>query len=200
MSGKPSHGLSRTPEYRCWQTMRLRCHEPTHQAYADYGGRGIEVCDRWINSPSQFFADMGPRPSPKHEIDRRDNDKGYSPENCRWVTRSENSRNRRSNVFIEHNGIRSTVAEWSERTGIPSDTLKHRLNSGWSTGKALSTPARSKAPNGQAKHAKAPCVDCGKLCLVSRCIGCSNRSRSKARALITAALTQRADVPTKQNS
>jgi site-specific DNA-cytosine methylase len=136
------HGLSYTQEYRAWQTMRLRCHEPTNPAYKDYGGRGIEVCERWRDSPQAFLDDMGPKPSPKHEIDRIDNSKGYSPENCRWVTRSENSRNRRSNRWIEYHGQRKTIAEWSEITGIPHDTLIKRLEAGWDAARTIETPKR----------------------------------------------------------
>ena len=94
---KCKHGLSYAPECRAWQTMRLRCTVPTNPRYADYGGRGIKVCERWLSSPQAFIDDMGPKPSPKHELDRIDNDRGYEPGNCRWATRKENDRNRRSN-------------------------------------------------------------------------------------------------------
>lgn len=146
------HGLSYTPEYRVWQTMVHRCTSPTSPAYADYGGRGITVCERWLNSPQAFVDDMGPRPSPKHEIDRRDNDRGYSPDNCRWVLRKVNDRNRRSNRIIEFRGERMPLAAWAERTGIAPDTLKRRIDSGWDVERALSTSARRKAANGTARR------------------------------------------------
>ncbi len=148
MSGKPTHGLSYEPEYRSWQQMRLRCLDPRHAAYSGYGGRGITVCDRWKDAPTAFFEDMGKKPSPKHELDRIDNDKGYEPGNCRWATRKENDRNRRSNRHLEHGGERLTVAEWSERTGVRRDTIHKRLAGGWSVAETLTTPTRPKAPAG----------------------------------------------------
>lgn len=89
------HGMRSAPEYQVWRGMKLRCHSPTHIRFCDYGGRGICVCDEWRTSFSTFFRDMGPRPSPDHQIDRIDNSRGYEPGNCRWVTRLENMRNRR---------------------------------------------------------------------------------------------------------
>lgn len=178
-----SHGLSYTPEYRAWQTMRLRCTNPKNAAWASYGGRGITVCDRWLNDPAAFIADMGPKPTPKHELDRINNDGGYSPENCRWVLRKVNDRNRRSNRFLEHAGERLTIAEWAERTGLSKTLLRERLQLGWAVDRALTTPARAKAPKGQAKQdQRHPCADCGKPVAMHRirCITCSNKSRRKA--------------------
>lgn len=136
------HGLSQTPEYRAWQTMLQRCHNPEHRAYPRYGGRGITVCDRWRDSLEAFVADMGPRPSPQHELDRRDNDAGYSPENCRWVTRTVNSRNRRSNVMLTHDGETLCLAEWCDRLGLPTSTVTKRIAAGWSHAAALTTPVQ----------------------------------------------------------
>ncbi|NOV25919.1 hypothetical protein E5S69_20670 [Cupriavidus necator] len=178
------HGLSYTPEYRAWQTMRLRCCNPDNAAYADYGGRGITVCDRWLDSPENFLADMGQKPSPKHELDRIDNDKGYSPGNCRWATRKVNDRNRRNNRHLEHDGVTRTLAEWSEITGINRDTLQKRLASGWSVDRAITTPTRGKAKNGHAKHLQRhPCVDCGKPVSRTRCKSCENVRRGKQRRI-----------------
>lgn len=180
MAGKPTHGLSYTPEYRCWQTMRLRCNEPTNPAYKDYGARGITVCARWLESPANFLADMGEKPSPKHELDRRDNDQGYSPENCRWVTRSANDRNRRSNRMIDYIGETQALAHWCERFGIARDTAKKRLDAGWTAEEAFTIPTRAKAPNGQAKQAeKRPCQECGALTGGVLCRPCENRARPR---------------------
>lgn len=145
------HGLSRTPEYRVWQTMRLRCTEPNNPAWADYGGRGITVCERWLNSPQAFVDDMGPKPSPKHEIDRIDNDAGYSPDNCRWATRSENDRNRRSTAWIEFRGERRRLIDLCEEFGVPADTVRFRLRKEWTVEATFTTPVRDRAPNGQGK-------------------------------------------------
>lgn len=178
MAGKSKHGLSYTPEYRAWQQMRLRCTNPDHAAYPNYGGRGITVCDRWLASPQDFMADMGKKPTSKHELDRVDNNGNYEPGNCRWALRSTNDRNRRSNRVIHHNGLDLTLVEWSERTGVPADTISNRLKSGWETARALTEPARPKAPNGQAKHLQRhPCLDCGKPVTGKRCNACENKSR-----------------------
>lgn len=143
------HGLSYTPEYRAWQTMRLRCTEPKNAAFKDYGGRGITVCGRWLNDPAAFVADMGEKPTPAHELDRRDNDAGYTPGNCRWVLRKINDRNRRSNRWLTVDGERRALVEWAELRGIAPDTLAKRLDYGWTPEQALTTPARSKRANGQ---------------------------------------------------
>lgn len=178
MTRKCKHGLSYIPEYRCWQTMRLRCHEPSNPAYKDYGARGITVCDRWRDSPENFLADMGPKPSPAHELDRRDNDKGYSPDNCRWVTRSVNDRNRRSNRMIEYMGETHALAHWCERFGISGDTAWRRLAAGWTPDETFTIPVRAKAPNGQAlPAARNSCVDCSAPTGGIRCRICENRAR-----------------------
>lgn len=86
--------MSRTVEYRTWFHMRERCNDPNYPRYADYGGRGIKVCARWAKFEN-FFADMGRRPSPKHSIDRIDNDGDYEPSNCRWATAAQQMSNQR---------------------------------------------------------------------------------------------------------
>jgi len=139
---KPVHGLTLTPEYRAWQALRLRCTNPANKAYPRYGGRGIKVYDRWLKSVENFVADMGLKPSPAHEIDRIDNNGNYEPGNCRWVTREENCRNRRSNRFVEHAGNRLTLAEWSQRTGLRPDLIADRIDRGWTPEAAISTPSR----------------------------------------------------------
>ncbi len=182
MSGKPLHGLSRTPEYRAWQTMRLRCTVPTNPAYARYGGRGIRVCERWLHSVEAFLEDMGPKPSPAHELDRRDNDGHYEPGNCRWVLRKVNDRNRRSNRLLEFGGEALPIAEWCERLGLRRDTVWKRLATGWPAEDALTIRTRIKAPNGAGTtDRRRPCAECGTIVWRTRCRSCENRRRWRAR-------------------
>jgi hypothetical protein len=135
-----SHGLTKTPEFRSWQHLRARCYTPTDAKFASYGARGITVCDRWRESFENFLADMGPKPSPRHSIDRKDNDGPYSPDNCRWATNYEQSLNKRNNRRLTLHGETLTLSEWEQRTGISQDTIGARLRSGWSADRALTTP------------------------------------------------------------
>jgi hypothetical protein len=134
-----THGKSGTPEYRAWCGMRERCRNPRLPAYRDYGGRGITVCPRW-ESFEAFLADMGPRPSPRHTLERINNDGPYAPRNCRWATRGEQCRNYRRNHHIEHQGRDMLLMAWAEEKGLRLHTLIVRLRRGWSVEQALETP------------------------------------------------------------
>ena len=124
------HGMTGSPLWKVWQGMKARCYNPNATNYERYGGRGIFVCDRWKDSFENFFEDMGSTYQEGLELDRIDNDGPYSPENCRWVTPRENSRNRRSNVYIDSTIGRKTVAELAEITGVDDYRLYRRVKRG----------------------------------------------------------------------
>lgn len=142
------HGESRvagthknSTEYKAWKAMRERCNNPRCRHFANYGGRGIKVCARWSDF-ALFLADMGRKPTPKHSIDRVDNDKGYEPENCRWATPSEQACNRQNTVRLTLEGRTASLKEWCEKKGIAYATVWSRIATGMSPEAALSTPAR----------------------------------------------------------
>jgi hypothetical protein len=133
-----THGMKGTPEYYSWESMRQRCHNPKHKSCKYYGGRGIGICDEWEKFEN-FFKDMGFRPKGK-TLDRIDNSKGYSKDNCKWSTFKEQSLNRRNNHIITFRGESLCESEWSERMGIGRTVIKNRIKSGWSEERALTTP------------------------------------------------------------
>ena len=107
--------------------MRDRCRLPTHQAWKNYGARGIKVCDQWNESFQKFWEDMGESYAPELTLERVDNEAGYSKENCVWVTRKTQNSNKRSNVWIQTPWGKLTVAQASEKSGIGVTTLLYRL-------------------------------------------------------------------------
>lgn len=133
-------GLSGSATYSVWCGMRSRCSNPRNAYYAYYGGRGIQVCERWQKFEN-FVADMGVRP-PGLTIDRIDNDRGYEPGNCRWVTRQVQQNNRRANHMLTYMGRTATMADWARDVGLTFKALSNRIYSGWPTDKALTTPAK----------------------------------------------------------
>ena len=122
--------------------MKKRCLNPRAKQFEDYGGRGITVCDRWINSFENFFADVGPRPSPEHSIDRIDNDGNYELGNVRWATAFEQAANNRRNVSITVDGETLPASEWARRTGTNVYTIYDRLDAGWNPQRAVTEPPR----------------------------------------------------------
>lgn len=126
------HGMQAAPEYSCWRSLLSRCRNPKNPGYRIYGGRGIKVCRRWWKFEN-FYADMGPRPSPEHSIDRIDNDGNYEPGNCRWATRKEQRRNQSTNRIVVYRGRKMTLAEACEQAAVPYDCAYSRLRRGWSS-------------------------------------------------------------------
>lgn len=139
------HGMTGTRIWNAWTGMNGRCSRSNSDDYPNYRGRGIVVCDRWKESFSDFYADMGDPPTKSHTLDRVNNDLGYSPENCRWATPKQQNRNRRSNRWVEWNGEVKTMAEWGEdpritSIGINQAYLGIRIRGGWSIDSAMTTP------------------------------------------------------------
>jgi hypothetical protein len=135
-----THGMKRAAEYTAWQAMKDRCLNPRSHKWADYGGRGIAVCKAWLDFVT-FYADMGPKPSPAHSLERIDNDGNYEPGNVRWATMAEQALNKRNNRLLIWQGKTLPLTEWCRRLGVNLTTVWGRLNRGWSVADALSTPA-----------------------------------------------------------
>lgn len=125
------HGMLGTPEYEAWNSIKKRCYNPKHFAYANYGGRGITMCDEWKNDFMVFYRDMGPRPSSNHSIDREKNELGYSKSNCRWATLEEQNNNRRNNVYITYEDRTQTLAMWCKELGLNRHLVGARIRKGW---------------------------------------------------------------------
>ena len=138
------HGMTKTSEYHAWSNIKARCFNPNNPRYSDWGGRGIAVCDRWKNSFENFLADMGTKPSPKHSLDRIDNDGDYSDENCKWSTKAEQDNNRRSNRLITIGCVTLTIAQWTKEMGFGQNVIYNRLKIGWSEFDAVMTPVKQR--------------------------------------------------------
>lgn len=137
------HGQCGSRLYGIWAGMIGRCTRTRHKSYRNYGGRGIKVCERWM-SFANFAADMPPFPGDGYQIDRIDNDGNYEPGNCRWATRKENMRNRRTTHLMTLNGVTKPMSDWADELGINRDTIRDRLRRGWSEERALTVPVETK--------------------------------------------------------
>ncbi len=135
-----THGKGHASEYRIWAHMIDRCYNTKAKDFPRYGGRGITVCQQWRSSFETFLTDMGPRPTSKHSIERKNNHLGYTPENTTWATAYEQARNTRRNVMLTYQDITLCVGDWAIRIGIKPATLTARIRLGWSTERALTTP------------------------------------------------------------
>ena len=140
-----------TRTYQSWMSMKERCDDPRHKSYAAYGRRGISYCERWANFV-EFLKDMGERPTGT-TLGRINHERHYAPGNCEWQTYKKQANNRRNSRWLISNGECRTIAEWSDKTNIPQDTLKYRIDRlGWPVTKALTKVVRAILPKGQTKR------------------------------------------------
>lgn len=141
-----SHGMRNTRIYGIWCRMKQRCYNPNSIDYKEYGGRGISVAEEWKNSFENFMEwSMISGYSDNLTIDRKDNERGYSPDNCQWVSRSIQSNNKRNNRKISFNGKIQNISEWAKETGISRATIAKRIDIlGWSVEDALTKAVRHK--------------------------------------------------------
>ena len=114
-------------EYWAWRDMKKRCLLPTNKYFYNYGGRGISVCDSWLESYDNFLQDMGRRPSGKYSLDRIDNNGNYEPSNCRWASKEQQDNNRRSNVKWMFDGELLTIAQIARRVKTSNQRLRYYL-------------------------------------------------------------------------
>lgn len=143
------HGSSKTRGYVCWRNMVKRCTSPNERDKNTYGPGKIGMDEKW-NDFDCFINDMG-EPGPKMQIDRIDNNKGYSKDNCRWVTPKENARNRSTNRLIEYNGETKTMAEWADVYGMKYCTLVSRFRKGFSVHDAFNAPVLKRGAWGRGR-------------------------------------------------
>lgn len=139
------HAMSDTKIHYVWRGMKQRCTNPKHRGYPDYGGRGVTVCDEWLHN-FQAFYNWAIVNGYKDglSIDRIDNDKGYSPDNCRWVPRKVQNINKRTNRYIQIGTVKKSLSEWCEQYGMNYKTVCSRLRYGWTPEEALEIIPRKK--------------------------------------------------------
>jgi hypothetical protein len=137
---KRKHGQTGNKVYYTWQAMKDRCLKASNQMFPNYGGRGIKVCDKWLESFENFLEDMGEPPSPKHSIDRIDNNGNYEPSNCRWATDKEQSRNKTNTKFVDYKGQEKPLLDWCDELNLSYQLMRGRLLTGWTAERAFTTP------------------------------------------------------------
>lgn len=133
------HEDTGSKEYTAWNNIKSRCFRKTNKHYRNYGGRGITVCDRWLNSYSNFISDVGRAPSDKHSLDRINNNGNYEPGNVKWSTIKDQSNNKRTSKLISYNGETMTVSRWANKLSLNYKTLWDRINNGWTIDRAFTT-------------------------------------------------------------
>lgn len=135
---KTKHASCNSKEYKTWSSIIQRCLNPNNSRFKSYCGAGIDVCDRWKKSFINFIADVGKCPDKKMSLDRINNKKGYSPDNCRWATNTQQARNKNTNRMISMDGETHCLSEWAEILNIPRERIKNRLRRGWDIKRCLS--------------------------------------------------------------
>lgn len=140
---KRKHGAFGTDLYSIWANIKGRCCNKNDAAYHKYGGRGIQMCQRWQDSFEAFRDDMGPRPSRRYSVDRKDNNGHYEPGNCRWATRTEQGRNTRTNRLATFKGETRCVKEWAEVLGVSYHAVLKRMEAGLTFEEAVTRPFRA---------------------------------------------------------
>ena len=145
---RSTHGFARTPTYYAWMAMRQRCNNQRNQSYADYGGRGIRVCERW-QAFENFLSDMGEQPVGMW-LDRLDNNGNYEPGNCAWRTPRQQLNNTRKTVLLTFNGHTQSISAWARETSINGQLITYRITHGWTVAEALTTKPRHGYRHGRA--------------------------------------------------
>jgi len=155
------HGKYKSKEYGSWQYLKQRCLNVNNASYDTHGGRGISVCERWLNSFENFLEDMGDAPSKLHTIDRIDNNGNYEPSNCRWATKKEQSNNKRNNVLYLFNGEYLTIRQISELTDMPYKLIMNRIKNGLSAQEAVLAGVNRIVSNKNLNSLKVKCRNLG---------------------------------------
>jgi hypothetical protein len=136
---KTKHGKTHSKEFRTLSYMKARCYNPNLKCYKNYGGRGIKICDRWLDKENgflNFFTDMGECPE-GYSIERINNDGNYCPENCKWIPLSEQAKNKRNVVNLTFKGETLNMNEWSKKLNVDADTIRNRFKNGWNVEEVL---------------------------------------------------------------
>ena len=133
----------------CWGAMIQRCYNPKSNSYKRYGAKGVRVCRQWKNDFQQFLADMGPRPSLKHSLDRYPDPRGnYTPDNCRWATKRQQNLNKRNTVKVLWKGEMMPLAEFAALIGVNARMISKRIQRGWDIEHAMTTPSNARDKGG----------------------------------------------------
>lgn len=142
--GTRSKGKKLSVEYTAWCAMKSRCYNPNNNRYKYYGARGIVVCDRWLHSFTNFYADMGLKPTKKHTVDRKNTNGNYEPSNCIWATRIQQANNKLSNHILSVSDESHTVTEWARKMGLNPKTIYTRLDRGFTPEQAITFSRRQR--------------------------------------------------------